>query len=201
MERIYLLCAIVGGGLFLLRSILMLVGLGGDDQAHGGDDVSDVSDSALDDGSAVASLRLVTLHGLTAFLMTFGLIGFLVLRSPEIAAWCTAAEGETNAAAVAWIAGIAATLSGLIVMLIIAKLFQSSRKFESDGTIYPKEIVGVEGSVYLTIRPGDIGKVQLTVRDALKVYDARAKDPSLEIKTGERIKVVETSDVLVVVGL
>ena len=181
MESVFLVCAIVGGGLFLLRSIMMLVGLGGDEH-HDGKDVSDIDapDSA---GAPVATLKLVTLHGLTAFLLMFGLVGFLMLRNDKAAAWS---------------ASVVATLAGIVTMLVIAKIFQSSRKLQSDGTIYPKDIVGAEGSVYLVIRPGDIGKVQLTVRDALKVFDARAKDTSVEIKTGERVKVVEAGDVLVV---
>jgi len=180
METVFLGCAIIGGGLFLLRSIMMLVGLGGDDHSDG--DAGDVS--AVDDGSAVLALKLVTLHGLTAFLLMFGLVGFLILRN----------DAEANK----WFVGGAATVAGLVTMIIIAKIFQSSRKLQSDGTIYPKDIVGVEGSVYLVIRPGCIGKVQLTARNALKVFDARAKDPATEIKTGERVKVVEAGDALVV---
>ena len=179
MQIVFLGCAIVGGGLFLLRSIVMLIGLGGDHDGDGTEGGADI----VDDGSAVVALRLVTLHGLTAFLLMFGLVGFLILRNDPDAVW---------------LAGIAAAVTGAITMVIIAKIFQSSRKLQSDGTIYPKDIVGVEGSVYLVIRPGDIGKVRLTVRDTLRVFDARAKDPAAEIKTGERVKVVEAGDVLVV---
>ena len=179
MENVFLVCAIVGGGLFLLRSIMMLVGLGDDSDHHDGVD----GDAPGSEGSPVAALKLVTIHGLTAFLLMFGLIGYLVLRNTPNATWA---------------AGIAGTVTGLVTMFIIAKIFQSSRKLQSDGTIYPKDIVGVEGSVYLVIRPGEIGKVQLNVRNALKVFDARAKDPAVEIKTGDHIKVVEARDVLIV---
>jgi len=178
LENVFLGCAIVGGGLFLLRSVLMLIGLGGDDH-HDGADVGDVSDG----DAPVATLKMVTLHGLTAFGLMFGLVGYLILRNDSDAIW---------------LAVILASLAGMVTMVIIAKIFQSSRKLQSDGTIYPKDIVGVEGSVYLVIRPGGIGKVQLTARNALKVFDARAKDPAGEIKTGQRVKVVEAADVLIV---
>jgi len=180
MENVFLVCAIVGGGLFLLRSIMMVIGLGGDSDPDGAD--ADI-DTAGSDGSPATVFKMITLHGLTAFLFMFGLVGFLILRNDSDAKW---------------VSGIAATLAGLVTMVIIAKIFQSSRKLQSDGTIYPKDIAGAEGSVYLVIRPGNIGKVQLTVRNALKVFDARAKDPASEIKTGERIKVVEVGDVLIV---
>ena len=182
MENIYLGCAIVGGGLFILRSIMMLVGLGDDADHHDGADGAD-ADVSGSEGSPVAALKLVTIHGLTAFLLMFGLVGFLMLRNDKEAVWG---------------ASVVAAVVGVVTMFIIAKIFQSSRKLQSDGTIYPRDMVGVEGSIYLVIRPGGIGKVQLTVRNALKVFDARAKDSATEIKTGERVKVVEAGDVLIV---
>jgi len=176
IEIMFLGCAIVGGGLFILRSIMMLVGLGGDHDGEG----MDVSDST---GEPVADFKLVTLHGLTAFLLMFGLVGFLTLRK----------DGQAM-----WVAVSVATVAGAVTMFIIAKIFHSSRRLYSDGTIYPTDAVGGSGSVYLTIRPGCVGKVQLTVRNALKVFDARAKDATAEIKTGESVKVVEAGDVLIV---
>ena len=178
METMFLGCAIVGGGLFILRSIMLLVGLGGGHDDAGMD--ADVSDHA---GEPIADFKMVTLHGLTAFLMIFGLVGFLMLRNDK---------------RTAWVASTVAALAGIVTMFIIAKIFHSSRKLASDGTIYPQEAVGGSGSVYLTIRPGGVGKIQMTVRDALKVFDARAKDAAAEIKTGERVRVVESGDVLIV---
>ena len=175
MEVMFLGCAIVGGGLFFLRSIMMLVGLSGDDGEG-----MEVSESS---GEPIADFKLVTVHGLTAFLMMFGLVGFLMLRK----------DGQSPR-----IASLVATVAGLVTMLIIAKIFHASRKLHSDGTIYPHEAVGEKGSVYLTIRPGGTGKIQVTVRNTLKVFDARAKDSSLEIKHGERVKVVEAGEVLIV---
>ena len=179
MEILFLGCAIVGGGLFILRSIMMLVGLGGDDGAHDGIDIN-APDSA---GAPVADFKMVTLHGLTAFLLMFGLVGFLMLHNDKQSTW---------------VAGGVATVAGAVTMFVIAKIFQSSRKLYSDGTIHLKDALGVSGSVYLTIRPGSVGKVQLTVRDALKVFDARARDAAAELKTGAHIKVVEVEDVLIV---
>ena len=176
MEKIFLGCAIVGGGLFFLRSIMILSGLVGDDNAL---DV-DVTDSH---GAPVADFKMVTLHGLTAFFFMFGLVGFLMLRNDHASPWLAS--------------GVAAVV-GAATMFIIAKIFQAVLKLRSDGTIYPKDAIGQIGSIYLTIRPGQTGKVQVTVRDALKVFDARARDTAMELKTGERVKVVETADVLVV---
>jgi len=176
MTNVFLVCAIVGGGLFLLRSLMMVIGLGGDDH-HDGEDMGGGDTS-------VAALKLVTIHGLTAFLLMFGVVGYLMLL---------------NDAEAVWRAGIVAAVTGVVTMAIIAKIFQASQRLQSDGTIYPKDLIGTEGSIYLVIRPGCIGKVQLTARNALKVFDARSQDPAGEITTGTRVKVVDEADVLVVV--
>jgi len=178
MEMFYLCCAILGGGMFVLRSIAMVVGMGGDDTLDAGD-----VDASAGDGTPAGDFQMVSLHSLTAFVLMFGLVGFLMTRNGE---------------GTPWLVAIVATAVGVGTMFIIAKIFQAARKLQSDGTIHPEHAVGVEGSVYLSIRPGEIGKVQLTVRGAMKVYDARANDPAATLKTGDAVKVVSTGDVLVV---
>jgi len=175
MEKFYLACAIIGGGLFILRAILMVAGMGGEDH--------DIGDAHEADGSPVHDFRLVSVHGVTAFMLMFGLVGFLMLRN---------GEGKP------WVVGLVAFASGVVTMLLVAKIFHSFRKLQSDGTIHPEHAVGATGSVYLTIRPGQIGKVQLTVRGAMKFYDARANDSNATLKTGDPVKVVATGDVLIV---
>ncbi len=182
VDKFFLLCAIVGGGMFILRSVLMFIGLSGDDMGDGGD-LADGTDLG-DDGTPVADFKMVSVHSLTAFLLMFGLMGFLVIRNYGQEAMFAAA--------------IASFLAGLVTMFVIAKLFSLSRKLQSDGSIYPKDAIGCEGSVYLGILPGEIGKIQITVNGALKVFDARCSDSTQKLKTGDRIKVVTTSDVLVV---
>lgn len=175
MEIFYLGCVVVGGGLFILRSITMFVGLGGDDDVDGVGDVSD--DMPVD------TFKLVSTHSLTAFVLMFGLVGYLVLRSHPQAQLAAAAAGFGT---------------GLVTMFIIAKIFSASRKLQSDGTIYPRDAVGATGSVYLDIKPGAIGKVQVTARGALKIFDARAADPAASLKTGDPVKVTDAADVLIV---
>lgn len=178
-EKFFLFCAVLGGGVFILRSVMMFIGLGGDDMSDAAVDISDA------DGAPSADFKMVSLHGITAFLMVFGLVGFLVLRNNS---------GPTAMT----LAATASLVTGLVTMIIIAKLFSASRKLQSDGTIHSKDAIGAEGSVYLEIRPGEIGKVQVSVHGALKVYDARANDREGKLKTGDPIRVVEAADVLIV---
>ena len=176
VELFYLVCGVVGGGLFLLRSIMIFAGLGGDDDAAG-----DMHDGSIGD-ETTADFKMVSVHGITAFLLMFGLVGYLMMRG-----------GNSPTAS-----ALASLASGFVTMAVIAKIFSASRKLASDGTIHPADAVGCTGSVYLEIRPGSIGKVQVEVKGALKIFDARAKDPGAKLATGARIKVAEAADMLVV---
>jgi len=189
MEMFYLGCAIAGGGMFVLRSIAMVAGMGGDE--HHGD--TDTGAHGGHDGSPAHDFKMVSIHSLTAFVLMFGLVGFLMLRN-NAGPWRVKHAGDVKL----WAVGVVAFATGLATMFIIAKIFQTFRKLQSDGTIHPDHAVGAEGSVYLSIRPGEIGKVQITVRGAMKIFDARANDPAASLKTGDPVKVVSTGDVLVV---
>ena len=218
LEKIYLACAVFGGGFFILRTILMLAGVGdahsdagigdmdahadiGDMSAHGdiGDmdahaDVghmdsdtdagdADHGDHHLEDidhathGDVDAGLRLLTLQGLTAFIMMFGLTGFAISRSSVIGSIFTIAIG---------------ILVGLFAMWLVAKGFQLMRSLQSSGTMQIYDAIGEEGTVYLTIPAEGIGKIQINVSGRLMVMDAVSQD-KVEVKTGERARVSEIS--------
>ena len=183
-ELFYLGCAVFGGTLFILRSILILVGMSGDDADGSADADADADVGSNADGSPVADFRMVSLQTITAFLLMFGLTGILMRRG----------GGDVKQ----WVVAVVASVIGLFTMFVIAKMFQKSRALQSDGTIYPQDVVGTEGTIYLGIRPGCIGKVQVTVRGAMKVYDARCADPALAIPTGTAVKVVSADNILVV---
>ena len=79
VELFYLVCGVVGGGLFLLRSIMIFAGLGGDDAA------GDMHDGSIGD-ETTADFKMVSVHGITAFLLMFGLVGILMMRGGKGAA-------------------------------------------------------------------------------------------------------------------
>ena len=181
----YLGCAVVGGALLVLRTLMLLAGFGAD-AGDGGADFdpgTEVSDGDVSEGSPGADFRLFSMHGITSFFLLFGLSGYL-LTFRELC-------GPLPAAAVSVAIGFAA-------MWTIAKIFQVSRRLQTDGTVRLADAVGQNGTVYLAIRPGAAGKVQVTARGQLKVFDARAKDPAADIPTGTPVSVLAAEDVLVV---
>jgi membrane protein implicated in regulation of membrane protease activity len=211
LEKVYVICAVFGGGFFILRTVLMLTGLGGTDSNvdsadmghlefdhgdvdHGGVDHGDVDhgdsdhgDGDHDDGrledidhanhvhADTGGLKLLTIQGLTAFIMMFGLTGYALSRSSLLGSIMTIVLG---------------VLVGLFAMWLIAKGFALMRSLQSSGTMQIYDAIGEEGTVYLTIPPEGIGKIQITISGRLMVMDAVSQD-KVVLKTGERVRVSE----------
>lgn len=202
VEKIFFISAMAGGIMFILRMILTLIGGHHDGDAGGGahdgfdmhHDVGDVGDSGHDMGhdgdhahDSDSSFKLLTLQGLTAFFMMFGLVGLALSR---------------QAGAATFAAVFGAALGGLFSMWVMAKLFKSMSRLQSDGTMDIRNAVDQEGTVYLTIPAEGEGKVQVAVQGSLREMTAVSKYKN-EIKTGERIVVdsVTGDNILVVRNL
>lgn len=171
LEMVFAACALLGGGLFLIRMVLFFLGGFGEADADGGVDAGDVD--VGDAFEAVASFQLVTLQGLTAFLMMFGLVGLALLKSDT---------GNI-------VATLGAGAAGAVTLVIVGKIFSSLLALQSSGTLDMRNAVGQEGTVYLGIPADGTGKAQVTVQERLMVLDAVSEGRE-ELKTGERVKVV-----------
>jgi len=78
LELFFLICAFLGGAMFLIRLVLQMVG--------GNSDVDtdiDVGHADVVHADSDVSFKLLTLQGLTAFFMMFGLVGFVLLRESK----------------------------------------------------------------------------------------------------------------------
>ncbi|HBA85643.1 MAG TPA: hypothetical protein DCZ95_16295 [Verrucomicrobia bacterium] len=176
MEKFYAACALFGGALFLVRTILMMVG-------HGGDVETDLHGGEVH-GDADASFKILSLQGLTAFFMMFGLVAL--------------ALSKQNHVAEVW-AMLGGVVAGLATVWLIGKIFVGMKSLQSDGTLRMENAIGQEGSVYLTIHPGKTGQVRVPVQGQLRIFDASSEDAG-DLKTGERVIVVRvvSGNVLVV---
>jgi membrane protein implicated in regulation of membrane protease activity len=173
LDTLFLVCAVAGGATLAVRTVLMLFGVGD------GHDIHDTGDAL--DGDAGA--RLLSIQGVAAFLMMFGLVGLALLRQSQVPG--------AAAATLALVAG-AASMWG------IAQVFQLMRRLQSSGTLDLRRAIGREGVVYLTVHPGQGGQVQVAVQGRLGVFEARA-DGERAIATGQSVRVVDVrSGVLIV---
>ena len=196
LELVFVICATFGGALFVVRLILMFMGAA-DSEAPDGMDVDgmdvdgmdvhdmDVHDIDSADGvhDADISFKLLSLQGITAFFMMFGLVGWAMIRQGDYPPLVPIASG---------------TVGGLATIWVMKKIFQFATSLQSSGTMDLNNAIGQEGTVYLTIRPGDIGKVQVNVQNTLSVLNAITESTE-EIKTGTDVRVVKIkADKLVV---
>lgn len=173
LDTLFLVCAVAGGAILALRLVLMLLGIGDGHEIHDSGDVHD--------GDAGA--RLLSIQGVSAFLMMFGLVGLALLRQSGVPG--------ISAATLALVAG-AGSMWG------IAQVFGLMRRLQSSGTLDLRRAIGREGVVYLTLRPGQGGQVQVTVQGRLGVFEARAEGDH-PIATGQGVRVVDVrSGVLIV---
>jgi len=195
LELLFVICAAFGTILFVIRLILMFIGGGGEEGAADGDvsgldgaegvggaDVHDFGHHDISDSDL--SFKALSLQGLTAFFMMFGLVGWALERQGNVPALLSIAGGAAAGFATVW---------------VMKKIFLMAGSLKSSGTLDLQNAIGQEGLVYLTIHPGQIGKVQVVVQGRLSVLNAIAEDHNEEIKTGQRVWVVRISaDTLVV---
>jgi hypothetical protein len=187
VDTVFAGCAILGAALFVLRLALFLVGhhadagtgLDHDFDAHF--DVDHDLDAAAGADAAVhdseASFRLLSFQGVTAFFMMFGLVG-LSLRKEAM-----------QSEAVAVLGGL---VVGAFAFWLMGKIMVFMRSLQSSGTLRMANAIGQEGTVYLTIPAGGVGKVQVVVQGRLMVFNA-VTDGGKKLQTGDRITVKEVA--------
>lgn len=177
LEFVFALCALIGGALFVLRMILFMFGVGdGDGDAELGDDFDG------DGGSSGLSIQ-----GITAFFMMFGLVGLALLRS----------SGASPVVAI-----LGGAVAGVGALWGSSQLYRFFRRLQSSGNVTLDTAIGEEATIYLSIPERDIGKIQIVVGGRLRTFDARAEG-SASFVTGERVRVTRVVDgnVFVVTGV
>jgi len=171
VEIFFLICAVIGGFFVIAKLIMQFMGMDHDvdtDLDVGGHDI-DAHHSDSDIGFQVLSL-----HGITSFLMMFGLVGLALYRQSQLGTFISMAGG---------------TAAGIFSVWIIGKLFLLATRLKSSGTIAIDSTVGTKGKVYLTIPEEGSGRVLIKVRNSLREYDAMSNEQKA-ISTGTPIRVV-----------
>ena len=200
LQKAFLIVGTVGSLVFVVQFVLMLVGGDSDGDAdvsadadvgvHGGDGADGAIDNAPD-GTDVdhvhadsdTGFKLLSIQGMSVFLMMFGLVGLAVNK------------GGKYGDGVSLLAGF---ITGFIFMYIVAKMFAFFKTLQNSGTMNLNNAVGQQGRVYLTIKPNEPGQVEVVVQEHLKIFSARSNDES-EIPTDTRVKVVSVMNNVMIV--
>ena len=166
MEFIFVSCAVLGGILFFIMMLLMMVGdvLGGVTDAIG-----------LDIDAGGGAFEILSVQGLSVAVMMFGLTGMFGLS----------ATGSDVVAVLAGGVGAAAGMYGM------GKMMYGINQLQADGTVNYNDAIGQRGQVYSRIKPNETGEIQVPVDGTLKTLLARAQDKAMLIPSGEFIRVVD----------
>jgi membrane protein implicated in regulation of membrane protease activity len=180
LEYFFLICAAIGGFFVLLRLVLQFVGGG----------IQDAVDTDVDFDShhadSDAGFKFLSIHGLTSFLMMFGLVGLALYRQSRV--------GFA-------VAILGAILAGLAAVWVIGQAFQWATRLQTSGNLQTSEAVGSTGTVYLHIPEKGTGRVSINFRNHLREFDAVAGNGAA-LPTGTAVRVVQVrGNVLVVEGI
>lgn len=175
LATVFVICAAAGGTLFVIQMVLQLMGFMG----HGNLDAD--LDHRGDAGhtSADFSFKVLSMQGMSAFLMMFGLVGLAALKS--------FAGGSTSISVATGLVG------GVATTWLIGRLFRMASRLQSSGNLDLSRAVGARGTVYLTLHKARLGKVTITVTNRLLTLDARSLEEGA-IETGTPIVVTRVID-------
>jgi membrane protein implicated in regulation of membrane protease activity len=169
LELFFLFCAAVGGFFVVMKIFLQFVG--GDGHHDFGGAAGDIDIEHIDSD---IGFKLLSMHGLAAFFMMFGLVGLALYR-----------QSRVNMT----IAVVGAAIAGLAAVWVVGKLFQAAVNLQSSGTLKTADAVGSSGAVYLAIPAGGQGRVSINFRNRQREFDAVTKNGE-SLPTGSLIKVV-----------
>jgi membrane protein implicated in regulation of membrane protease activity len=175
IETIFFLSVIAGGFIFITRIILTFF-LGGDSDGGAGFDADAGTGDTAFTGESDISFRLLSIQGISAFLIIFGLIGLAITQS-----------GYSDL-----IATGGASVAGILTMVIVASVSTMMLRMQASGTTSSRSAVGAMGTVYESIPEGGTGQAEVRFEGRSRIYDAVAANKGA-IPTGSRIKVVEVS--------
>ena len=175
-DQFFLLFAFAGSFGVLLRLISQLFGLA-NSNLDGDIELSDGDTHHAGDG-----FRIISIHGLAAFFMMFGLVGFAV-------------NSENAPVVVSVVSGVVA---GAVSVWIIARLFVMAGRLQSVGNLDMNKASGCAGVVYMQIPKGSSGRVTVNIAGRRREIDAVHVHGDA-IPTGTKIVVTRIDGAIAVV--
>jgi membrane protein implicated in regulation of membrane protease activity len=172
IETIFFMAVVAGGFIFVTR-VIMAMFLGGHHDGADFDAAVGTADGAFH-GDADLSFRLLSIQGVSAFLIIFGLIGLASTQS-----------GFSDLVATA-----TASVCGMLTMVIVASVSTMMLKMQASGTMSAQSAVGAMGTVYEAIPKGGTGQAEIRFEGRSRIYDAVSADKQA-IASGKRVRVVE----------
>ena len=169
-QQIFALVGIGSTVILVIQMAMMLFGLGDDSDA----DIDDVDEVDVGDGDGLA---LFTVKGIVAMLCITGWTGVIFL-------------GTEMATALAYVLSF---LCGFATLVVMAYVMKAMSKLQSSGNIEIGNAVGKVGQIYIPIKPGHAGKVNITVQGQYSEFSA-ISTTNETIATGSYVRVVAVDE-------
>jgi hypothetical protein len=167
-DVVFLICAVTGMTLFVLRGLFMFLG-----------DIFHDADVDHHHEDVAPTFKFLTLHTMTGFLMIFGLLGLGLRHQLDFPFGLTL--------------GLA-LMAGIFMMLLVAVIFYAASHMASSGTQFStKRAVGLPAVVYQRITASDDGKIQVVVQGVTRELNARSVSRAA-IDSFVHVKIVGTVD-------
>lgn len=184
MSTMYLICAVIGGSVFVIQFLLTLLGIGGEalDFEHDVPDDLDLPDDTDFSATAHHSTWLFGVLSFKTVVAAFAFFGIAGLAAES------ANFGSGGSLAIALLFGVAAMYVVHWLMLFIYRL-------GVDGTTKISDAVGLPAKVYVPIpgENGGQGKVQMQLNNQIVEYAAMTADAE-KLTTGTSVRVIRVID-------
>ncbi len=179
MELLFLVCATLGGTVFILQFVMAVIGFGAEDLDFTGDIPDDLPGDLSHDVGGHGSTWLfgvLSFRTVVAALTFFGLAGLAATSSGKL--------GGPLSLLIAIAAGACAMYGVHYLMLTLYRL-------RHDGTVSIDRTVGERGTVYIPIPPkhSGLGKIQIRTQGRIMEYAAKTNAPE-RLKTGVTVEVI-----------
>jgi hypothetical protein len=174
--------ALVGTFFFAVRLVMMVTGVAGDADAHGG---AGIDLTQGDPHHSSELFKILSVQGIGAFLMGFGWAGLGALYGGK------------------WPMGtslLVGLVGGIALMWLLSWLLKLVYDLQSTGTISIQSAMGAEGDVYVTVPPRGQGQgqVRVIVKDRQRLYNAISDGEPLPTNTRVRVSRVNEDNTLTV---
>lgn len=178
LSKILFCIALASSVALAIQMIFLLIGFAGGSIG----DVDGFGPGEVDDASVGSELGLFTIKGLLAFFAIGGWVGL----------------GMNMAAIHKALVLIVAAICGFAGLVGVGYLYRVLYKLQSSGNIDTENAVGKIAEVYLTIPAKGVGKITLNIQERFMDINARST-VNRDIKTGERVKVIDKQDEILIV--
>lgn len=173
METAFQACAIIGGTVLILQTLLASLGI----FHHGFDGTDTPGDHALEHDPSAAFFKLLSIKTAVAFLTFFGLGGL----------------AATHAGIVAPLSLVCALGTGAAAFFFVGWLMVAMSRLQTQGNVDLWNAMGTTGRVYLRVPPRRSGRGKVTLAVQGRTVEVPAMTAGDELPTGSLVQIINVS--------